>query len=81
MRQKGVATDSYGHVYVVDALMSALLIYDETGRPAAGIGNLGQDRGEFWLPAGIFIGEDDEIYVADTYNGRIQVFRYIGGPT
>lgn len=81
MRQKGVATDSYGHVYIVDALMSALQIYDQDGRLLLSIGNLGQDRGEFWLPAGIFIGDDDHIYVADAYNRRIQVLRYIGGPT
>lgn len=81
LRQKGVATDSFGHVYVIDALVSALLIYDDQGRLLLSIGNLGQARGEFWLPAGLFIGGDDRIYVADTYNGRIQIFRYIGGPT
>jgi hypothetical protein len=81
MRQKGVATDTFGHVYIVDGLVSALLIYDEAGRLLLSIGNLGQSRGEFWLPAGIFIGEDNRIYVADAYNGRIQIFRYIGGPT
>ena len=81
MRQKGVATDSFGHVYIVDALASALLIHDQAGRLLLSIGSLGQGRGEFWLPAGIYIGEDDQIYVADAYNSRVQVFRYIGGPT
>jgi sugar lactone lactonase YvrE len=33
------------------------------------------------LPTGIFISENDTIYVADSYNRRVQVFRYIGGPT
>jgi hypothetical protein len=33
------------------------------------------------LPAGIFIGEDDTVYVADAYNHRVQIFRYIGGAT
>jgi DNA-binding beta-propeller fold protein YncE len=81
MRQKGVATDSFGHVYIVDALASALLIHDEAGHLLLSIGSLGQGRGEFWLPAGIYVGEDDQIYVADAYNSRVQVFRYIGGPT
>ena len=31
MRQNGVATDSYGHVYIVDALFNALQIFDEQG--------------------------------------------------
>ncbi len=81
MRPKSVATDSHGHVYVVDALLSALQIFDAQGRYLLSVGGIGGDRGEFWLPAGIFIGENDTIYIADSYNQRIQVLRYIGGPT
>ena len=83
LRQKGVATDRYGHVYVVDALFHALQIFDATGRLLLPVGARGQERGEFWLPTGIFIDQDDgdTIYIADSYNRRIQVLRYIGGPT
>lgn len=81
MRPKSVATDSYGHVYVVDALLNALQIFDAKGSYLLSVGGIGGDRGEFWLPAGIFIGENDTIYVADSYNQRVQVLRYIGGPT
>ena len=82
-RQKGVATDRYGHVYVVDALFHGLQIFDATGRLLLPLGERGRERGEFWLPTGIFIDQDDgdTIYVADSYNQRIQVLRYIGGPT
>ncbi|MCX7165846.1 MAG: hypothetical protein NTV11_06180 [Rhodocyclales bacterium] len=79
-RQKGVATDRHGHVYVVDALFHAFQIFDATGRLLLPVGERGQERGEFWLPTGIFIDED-MIYIADSYNQRIQVFRYIGGAT
>jgi DNA-binding beta-propeller fold protein YncE len=68
-------------VYVTDGLLNALQIFDPTGRLLLALGGLGEDRGEFWLPAGVFVGEGDEIYVADSFNGRVQVFRYIGGPT
>lgn len=81
MRHKGVATDSFGHVYLVDGVVGALLIYDASGRLLLSIGGLGRSRGEFWLPSGIFIDGEDRIYVADTYNARVQIFRYIGGPT
>ena len=81
MRPKSVATDSYSHVYVVDALLNTLQIFDAKGRYLLSVGGIGGDRGEFWLPAGIFIGENDTIYVADSYNQRVQVLRYIGGPT
>jgi hypothetical protein len=29
------------------------------------------------LPAGIFIDGQDRIYVADSYNRRIQIFQYL----
>jgi hypothetical protein len=32
-----------------------------------------------FLPAGIFIDKRDRIYVADSYNKRIQIFQYLGG--
>jgi DNA-binding beta-propeller fold protein YncE len=80
-RQKGVATDRYGHVYIVDSLFHALQVFDEHGRFLLSIGGLGRERGAFWLPTGLFIGPDDRIYIADSYNQRVQVLRYIGGPT
>lgn len=80
-RQKGVATDRLGHIYVVDALFHAIQIFDQRGRFLLSLGGIGQERGEFWLPAGLFIDQDDRIYVADSYNRRVQVLRYIGGPT
>jgi sugar lactone lactonase YvrE len=82
-RQKGVATDRNGHVYVVDALFHAFQIFDTAGRLLLPVGERGQERGQFWLPTGIFIDHDDGdlIYIADSYNQRIQVFRYIGGAT
>ena len=81
-RPKGVATDRHGHVYVVDALFHAFQIFDASGRLLLPVGERGQAHGEFWLPTGIFIdAETETIYIADSYNQRIQVLRYIGGPT
>lgn len=77
-RPKGVATDSAGHVYVVDALFHAFQIFDRAGQLLLGVGARGSGPGEFWLPTGISI-ERDEILVADSYNSRVQVFRYHGG--
>jgi DNA-binding beta-propeller fold protein YncE len=80
-RPKGIATDRYGHVYVVDTLFHAFQIFDATGRLLLPVGERGQGRGEFWLPTGMYIDQDegDTIYIADSYNQRIQVLRYIGG--
>jgi sugar lactone lactonase YvrE len=77
-RPKGIATDSQGHIYVVDALFHAIQIFNTGGELLLTIGGLGQEQGQFWIPNGVFITKSDLILVADTYNKRIQVFRYIG---
>lgn len=77
-RPKGLATDSENHIYVVDNLFDNIQVFDQTGRLLLVIGTQGQDRGQFWSPAGIDI-ENDTIYVADTFNNRIQVLHYLGG--
>ena len=79
----GIATDRHRHVYLADSLLHAVQIFDESGNFLLSIGGLGHEAGEFRLPVGIFIGgtDGDTIYVADSYNQRVQVFRYVGGPT
>lgn len=80
-RPKGVATDRFGHIYVVDSLFHAVQIFSQNGDFLLNFGAQGSDYGEFWLPTGIFIGGNDSttIYVADSFNKRVQVFRYVGG--
>ena len=75
---KGVGIDSEGHIYVADALSDRVQIFDTEGRFLLAFGNSGNAAGEFWLPAGLFITRD-RIYVADSYNRRVQVFQFLGG--
>jgi len=77
-RPKGMSVDSDGHIYVVDNLFDNIQIFDKKGRVLLVIGSRGKEPGEFWSPAGIDI-DHDTIYVADTYNNRIQILRYMGG--
>lgn len=77
-RPKGVATDTHGHIYVVDGLFHNVQLFDQDGTFLLHVGAQGQGQGEFWLPSGIFIA-DNVIYIADSHNQRVQVFRYIGG--
>jgi sugar lactone lactonase YvrE len=77
-RPKGIAVDSDDHIYVVDNLFDNVQVFDVTGRILLAFGSAGQSVGQFWSPAGIDI-LNDTIYVADTYNNRIQIFRYLGG--
>jgi len=62
----------------VDALFDNVQIFDDQSRLLLNWGDAGSAPGQFWLPNGIAIGMDDRIYVADSYNHRIQVFRYTG---
>ena len=75
---KGVARDSDGHFYVVDALFNAVQIFDSKGKYLLTFGKHGSGAGDMWLPSGIFI-KDNNIYVADSFNQRVQVFQYLGG--
>lgn len=75
---KGVGVDGEGNVYVVDALFDRVQIFDARGRFLLAFGRQGGRAGEFWLPSGLFIARD-RIYVADSYNRRVQVFQFLGG--
>lgn len=78
-RPKGVALDSDGHVYIVEGLADVVQIFDASGRFLLAVGESGAGEGQFWLPTGIAIA-DDVIYVADTANRRVQVFKYLKEP-
>ena len=82
-RPKGIATDDLGHIYVVDSMFHSVQVFNKSGDFLLNFGVQGSDYGEFWLPTGIFIDRSNgiTIYVADSYNKRIQVFQYIGKET
>ena len=73
---KGVAVDSDGHVYVADALANQVQIFTPDGTFLLGFGHDGPGPGGFRMPTGLAIF-DDTIYVADSHNQRVQVFRYL----
>ena len=65
------------HLYVVDAQFEAVQIFDADGELLLDFGQKGTGPGEFWLPAGIFIDPTNRIWIADSYNRRVQVFDYL----
>ncbi|MEW8506555.1 MAG: SMP-30/gluconolactonase/LRE family protein [Candidatus Thiodiazotropha sp.] len=75
-QSKGVAIDSDGHIYVADALANRIQIFNQKGDFLLEFGDSGDLPGQFRMPTGLAIW-DDKIYVADSYNQRIQVFQYI----
>ena len=79
-KPKGVATDSSGRIYICDALKDSVQVFAPDGTFLLRLGERGQAAGQFWMPAGLFI-KDDLIYVADSYNQRIQVFEIVDDTT
>lgn len=75
-RPKGIAVDSEEHIYVVDNLFDNLQIFDRDGRVLLALGSAGDGPGQFWSPAGIDIASDT-LFIADTYNNRIQILHYL----
>ena len=69
-----MATDRFGNVYVTDRQFENVQIFGPDGRILMAFGREGSAAGEFWLPAGVFVDDRNRIYVADSYNKRIQIF-------
>lgn len=73
---KGVTVDSMGHVYVADALSNRVQIFEQDGTFLLDFGRAGDGPGAFQMPAGLAMW-NDLIYVADSFNGRVQVFQFL----
>lgn len=74
---KGLGLDREGNVYVADAMFDRVQIFRPDGSFLLAFGGSGSGAGNFWLPAGLFVA-DNRIYVADSYNRRVQVFEFLG---
>ncbi|WP_371374210.1 6-bladed beta-propeller [Thalassotalea aquiviva] len=79
MRPKGVASDSDGNVYIIESYFDHMLVYNRQGQFLMPLGGTGQGPGQFYLPSGIWVDQQDRIYVVDMMNGRVSVFQFLGG--
>ena len=74
-----VAWDSQGNFYVADGIRNARVAkYEPSGRWTMNWGTRGAGPGEFNVIHGIAIDAQDNVYVADYGNERIQVFDTMG---
>jgi len=66
--------DKKGLIYVDDYMRHTISIYDKTGKYLTEFGGLGWGEGWFQHPRDIAVDSSGRIFVADTFNDRIQVF-------
>jgi len=53
-------------------------VFNRQGQLLYYFGKRGTGFGDFQLPTGLFINHEDHVYVVDSYNHRVQMFRYFG---
>ena len=76
-RLKGVAADAAGNVWVSDAYLDQVSLYDRKGSLLLTLGGPGSEPGRFSFPAGIAANPDGRMAVVDVLNRRVQVFRLV----
>ncbi len=79
VRPKGVAVDKEGNVYIVESYYDHLLVFNNSGQFLMPIGGTGNKIGNFYLPSGVWIDAHNRIFVADMFNGRVALFKFLGG--
>ena len=75
----GIRIDKAGDIYVADTLNSRVVVFDNFGGVKAVFGKIGKKDGELKAPMALAIdSKNNKVYVADSSNYRIQVFRSSG---
>lgn len=82
---KGLSVDSEDNIYVTDGKANQIKIFSDRGEYLLTIGTAysvtktaREAPGGFLLPQGIYIDQNDTIYIADQANMRFQIFKYLG---
>jgi len=71
---RSLAFNRRGELFVSDTGNKRILVYNDAHQPLAEIGGGGLVPGKLDEPVGITIGPDDNLYIVDTWNQRVQVF-------
>ena len=74
-RENRLEADQQGNIYVSSFNSAVIHVYSQEGYPLASFGQFGQRVGEFSEPKGLWIDSANRLYVADSGNGRIQLFQ------
>jgi len=73
-RPKGIAIDREGVVFVLEGYFDVIQAFSERGKLLGVFGGSGVTPGRLWLAGGMTLDPRGLLYVADTFNARVQVF-------
>lgn len=75
---RGVGVDTRGIVYIVSNLTHLIFGFDQTdttGKHLFSFGGNGESNTQFSLPNGLYVDKDDQVYITDTLNSRVAVYK------
>lgn len=75
-RPRGVAVDSFGHIYVSDAAFDNIQVFNLKGQLLLIFGGGGKNG--LSMPANMTTDGRDRIYVVDSFNHRVMIYRFLG---
>jgi hypothetical protein len=76
---KGMALDTYGHIYILDAQHQNFQIFDTSGILLMFVGKFSSGNDGFQDPVSMYIDKNNRIYVTDQLNQRLQIFDLLKG--
>ncbi len=72
---RAVLVDTRGRLFVADTGNKRIVVFSRSGEPLGSFGGAGSELGRLNEPVGLALSRDGVLYVADTWNLRIQAFR------
>ncbi|MCB2179969.1 TIGR03663 family protein [bacterium] len=77
---RGIAVNNQGNILITDTGNKRVLVFNSDGEFIQEFGTTGYQLGEFDEPVGLAVSPiDNTLFVADTWNQRIQAFDYQSG--
>ncbi len=74
VRPAAVATGPDDLFYIADIADQAIVVVDAGGKLIRQFGSPGSGPGQFQYPNGLWVDREGKVYVADSNNGRIEIF-------
>jgi sugar lactone lactonase YvrE len=74
-RENGPGTDGEGHIFASSFRRGVVSMYSPQGHLMAMFGQSGTRAGEFGAPGGLWIDAQNHMFIAESANGRVQMFQ------